>query len=104
MRLASLVLLTLCPLALQAQESHARHQGHVWQVVPDVTSADLAASGWTILEAAGLPSLGGAPVGVTFWEHRVYGQASVMRCLAIMDASLNQVADVCSDPAHAEAP
>jgi hypothetical protein len=69
-----------------------------------VISADLAASGWTIVEAEGLPSPEGTPVVVTFWERRVYGRASVKSCLATMDATFNQVADVCSEPAHDEAP
>jgi hypothetical protein len=76
---------------------------HVWTPVPDVTSADLAAHGWTVSEAAGLSLGDGQQAVITFWEHRVYNTQQVMRCIASFDANFNQTADVCSQPAHATA-
>jgi len=63
MRLAGSLLLALCPLAVAAQVPGT---GHVWQVVPDVASADLAEQGWTVAESAGLTAPDGTPVVVTF--------------------------------------
>lgn len=74
---------------------------HTWQVVPDVTSADLAADNWLVVEATGLPGPGSGHVVMSFWEHQAgYGHTFIMRCVTTFDASLNQVADVCSRAEH----
>ena len=91
--------LILGPCAALAQHASGTH---TWQVVPDVTSADLAADDWLVVEATGLPGPGGGGhVVMSFWERQAsYGHALVMRCLTTFDASLNQVADVCSRAEH----
>ena len=74
---------------------------HTWQVVPDITSADLAADDWLVVEATSLSNPEGGHVVMSFWERQAgYGHAFVMRCLTTFDASLNQVDDVCSRAAH----
>ena len=74
---------------------------HTWQVVPDVTSADLAADEWVVVEATGLSNPQGGHVVMSFWEGQAgFGHALIMRCLTTFDASLNQVADVCSRAEH----
>lgn len=98
MRLAGPTLLLLSlPLAVAAQVPGT---GHSWQVVPEVTSADLAEQGWSVVESAGLTTPDGTPVVVTFWQLQRYGRSVIMRCAATLDADLNPVADVCSEPAH----
>ena len=78
---------------------------HTWQVVPDVTSADLAADDWLVVEATALSSPGGGHVVMSFWERQAgYGHSFVMRCLTTFDASLNEVADVCSRAEHSPIP
>lgn len=95
-------LLCLGPCAAFAQSMSGTHVGtHVWQVVPDVTSADLAADGWSVAESAGVSGAEGSQVVVTFWERQAaYGNSVVMRCLTTLDADLNQVADVCAQARH----
>jgi hypothetical protein len=90
--------LILGPCAALAQHASGTH---TWQVVPDVTSADLAADEWLVVEATSLSNSGGGHVVMSFWERPAsYGHTLVMRCLTTFDASLNQVADVCSRAEH----
>ena len=100
MRFACAFVALLPSLAL-AQGVQGFLSDHVWEPVPDVTSADLAAHGWTVTEAAGLSLGSGQDAVVTFWEHSLYNTHQVMRCIASFDAGLNQTAEVCSQPAHA---
>ncbi len=88
----------LAPGAALAQDAPGTH---TWQVVPGVTSADLAADEWVVVEATALSNSGGGHVVMSFWERPAgYGHTLVMRCLTTFDASLNQVADVCSRAEH----
>ena len=77
-----------------------RATGHVWETVPEVTTADLAAHGWTVAETAGLTLPSGGQAVVSFWEHRVYNSTELMRCITAFDAELNQLADVCARATH----
>lgn len=90
-------------LILGPAAAFAQHEPgtHTRQVVPDVTSADLAADDWLVVEATGRPGPSGGHMIMSFWKCQAgHGHAFDMRCLTTFDVSPNQVADVCSRAEH----
>ncbi|TNC62076.1 hypothetical protein [Rubellimicrobium roseum] len=96
-----MLLLALLPSAALAQ---GLPTGNVWEPVAHVTSADLAAQGWTVTESAGLPLSNGQSAVVTYWEHTLYNTHRVMRCIASLDPDLTQTAEVCARPMGGQSP
>lgn len=94
-RRATHLLLALLPSAAGAQ---GLLTGNVWVPVEHVTSADLAAQGWSVSEAAGLSLESGQAAVVIYWEHTLYNTRRVMRCVASLDAALVETNEICSQP------
>ncbi|TNC61184.1 hypothetical protein [Rubellimicrobium roseum] len=94
------MILRLVPaLILAAAAGAASAQGTLedaWATVAGRSSASLAASGWTVIDSAGLSLPNGAQAVVSFWERHVYGTQEVMRCVTIFDMEFNQTSDTCA--------
>jgi len=89
MRLAPMLLALCLTSPAIAQE---------WQLLPGMTSAKLAASGWQQESAAGLSWPDGRQAVVSFWRATFEQESLTMRCVSFFDDSLRQTGDICSQP------
>ncbi len=93
MRLAPVLLVLCLTSSANAQE---------WQILPGMTSAKLAASGWQIESAAGLSWPDGRQAVVSFWTATFEQGGLTMRCVSYFDEHFQPTGDICSQPVGQE--
>ena len=67
-----------------------------WELLPGMTSAKLAASGWEIKAAAGISWPSNLHGVITFWETTIDRTRVTMRCIDNFDEYANPVGAICS--------
>lgn len=88
-------------LTLLASGADARNDR--WEVVPGLTSANLASTPWVLLSSAGLSWPDGRQAIVTFWtgsRNLREKDTLYIRCTAYFDASMRATGEKCEQPAE----
>jgi hypothetical protein len=71
-----------------------------WQVVPGLTSANLAASKWELVGSSGLSWPDGRQAIVSFWASE--NPQFTFRCTKFFDASMRSTGEKCEQPVNSD--
>jgi hypothetical protein len=86
-------IIALSAILLLVTQVHAEEALNTWQVLPGMTSAQLASSdGWELASSSGLSWPDGRQALVTFWKGP---KQNYLRCVTYFDASMGSTGEGC---------